>query len=223
MKTSLRALALMLSGLITAAPLALAHSVWIEDTSENQLVVRFGEPGETPEKSPGLLDRLAPPVAWTPGEDGKPSPFIVEKKSDHFLYVGANPAQTAFGETGFPVMGKEGKPASKPHFYLRWLPAGVTVAGTPSLTFDIVPTGEAGAFRVFFRNQPLADATVTIHAPGEKEQEAKTDAQGLLHLTASKSGLYLITANHREESTGFAAGKAYAIASHNVTLSWRQP
>lgn len=40
---------------------ALAHEVWIEDTPDGQLIVRFAEYGEKFEKSPGALDALSIP------------------------------------------------------------------------------------------------------------------------------------------------------------------
>src|SRR5262245_33764423 len=130
---------LPLAGLLAASPFARAHHVWIEDTPEKQLVVRFGEPGETFEKSPGHLDSLSLPVAWKPGADGKPAALVVEKKTDHFLLVATEPGAAVAGETIFPVMKRGDRPASWPHFYVRWQPAGVAAAVAPALTFDIVP------------------------------------------------------------------------------------
>lgn len=224
MKTSLHSLALVLAGIIAAAPLAFAHSVWIEDTSEKQLVVRFSDLGGEVEKSPGLLDRLLPLGAWMPGEDGKPSPFNVEKKSDHFLFVGASPAAPALAETGYPVMGKEGKPASKPHYYVRWQPAGTAAPAAPALTLDILPTATAGEFQVFFRGQRLPGAVVTVHGGKDEEKAPKltADTEGIFKFTAP-TGIALLTCNYKEQLTGFAGGKAYTTASHNASLTWRQP
>ncbi len=97
----------LLTLLVIATPLARAHSVWIEDTSDKQLVVSFDEPGEIFEQSPGCLDSLTMPTARTVDAGEKPVVFELRKNSDHFRYVGASPAQTAFGETAFPVKGKD--------------------------------------------------------------------------------------------------------------------
>lgn len=113
----------LLALLLIATPFARAHSVWIEDTPDKQLVIRFGEPGSEHEKSPGHLDSLSLPVAWTTGSDGKPASFAVEKKSDHFLMVEAAPSAAVAGETRFPVFKRGQRPASLPHFYVRWQPA----------------------------------------------------------------------------------------------------
>lgn len=214
-------LSLVLAGLLTAAPLALAHSVWIEDTSDKQLVVRFGELGGDIEKSPGHLDSLSLPVAWKTGEEGKPVSFTVEKKSDHFLLVGADPAGAVFGETRFPVMQRGKRPASWPHFYVRWQPARATAPAVPALTLDILPTGTPGEFRVYLRGEPLPNAIVQVHGGG-KEVDLKADAEGRF-LFAAQSGLVLLTCNHKENLKGFSAGAAYEVTSHNTALSWRQP
>ncbi len=207
--------------LLLGASLAHAHSVWIEDNAEKQLVVRFGDLGGDVEQSPGHLDSLSLPVAWKSGDDGKPVAFVVEKKSDHFLFVGATPTTTAFGETVFPVMKRGDRPASWPHFYARWQAAGAAAPTKPSLTLDILPSATAGEFQVFFRGQPLPNAVITVHSHA-REDEIKADAEGRFKFTAP-AGIALLTSNYKEQVKGFAGGAAYDVTSHNTALSWRQP
>ncbi len=200
-----------------------AHSVWIEDTPDGHLVVRFGEFGDELEKSPGNLDGLTQVVAFTKGADGKPTPFEVQKKADHYFLAGALSTQAVQAESGFSVLGKEGKPARKPLFYARWHQT-TSGAGTPALTFDIVPTGVAGEVRVYFRGQPLPDVKVTLHAPTGPDQEIIADKEGRAHFTADKPGLYLLTCSHQRETiNGFSVGLPYDAVSHNCSLTWRQP
>lgn len=132
-----------------------AHEVWIEDTTDGKLVVRFAEYGEEYEKSPGHLDSLKTPEAWTAGDDGKPKVFEVQKKSDHYLLVDAKPENGAQAEAAFAVMKRGDSHARKPIFYARWHQAKAGAA-TPALTFDIVPTATAGEVQVFFRGQPVS-------------------------------------------------------------------
>jgi hypothetical protein len=227
---------------------AQAHEVWIEDTPEGKLVVRFAEFGEKFEQSPGPLDALSLPFAWTtpdpkdpkatavagdapPAEarailEGQVKSFETQKKSDHFLLVGAAPDKVAQIETGFTVMGKPGnpeKPARKPNFYARWHPVGAG-AGQPGANLDIVPTGKPGEARVFFRGKPLADVKLKFHPPGAAEQELVSDADGLVRFEATKPGFYLLAgARHRETIAGFFGGKPFDVTSHNCSLAWRQP
>ena len=239
------------AALILAATGAGAHEVWIEDTPEGKLFVRFAEYGDDFEKSPGALDALTLPFAWTPGVESKEEPkkpgaekesagsreardikagkvesFAVEKKADGFLLAGAVATQAAQIETGFTVMGQAGdpeKPARKPYFYARWQPAGAGVA-KPALNFDLVPTGTPGKVCVYFRGKPLAGVKVKLYPPAEAEQELVSDAEGLVQFSATKPGLYLLAAAHQRETiTGFFGGKAYDAISHNCSLSWRQP
>jgi len=224
MKTTIRVLPSLLAGLLlAAAPLARSHSVWIEDAA-GQLVVRFGEPGNEYEKSPGHLDSLTLPVAWRLGAENKPEPFVVEKKSDHFLLVGAPLAAGAAGETRFPVFQRGKRPASWPQFYVRWHPAGAPAPEAPALTLDILPAGQPGEFRVWLRGQPLPGAKVGIeHLGTGTGTELTADADGIVRYAADKPGIVLLVCNHKEETPGFAGGLRYEVLSHNTALSWRQP
>jgi hypothetical protein len=201
-----------------------AHEVWIEDTPTGELVVRFGEYGDSFEKSPGSLDMMTLPAAWAPAADGKTTSFDVQKKADHFALPGSSASQIAQAETGFAVMGKPGnpeKPARKPYFYARWQAAGAGAA-EPALIFDLVPTATAGEVRVYFRGKPLAAVKAKLVAPDGAEQELVSDDAGLIHFTAPKPGFYLLYAQHQRENTpGFAGGKPFDQVSHNCSLTWR--
>ena len=200
---------------VVAATTARAHSVWIEPEG-GQLVIRFAEPDGKLEKSPGHLDSLSPPIAFSLVTN---TPAVVEapKKSDHFLLVGASPTNTACAETSFTV-----RAGRKPNFYARWQPDGA-VAATPLLTLDLVPTGKPGEVRAYFRGQPLGGIKATFHMPDEKEIELIADAEGFLHFTATEPGQYLVTiAHHREPLAGFHNGVAYTQTSHNCSLAWQQ-
>lgn len=59
--------------------------------------------------------------------------------------------------------------------------------------------------------------------PSAKEESTQADAKGGIQGDTSKSGLYLVTAHHREQVSGFSAGKAYERISYKASVSWRQP
>jgi hypothetical protein len=198
-----------------AVVMARAHSVWIEPTGTNQLVVRFAEPGTDFETSPGHLDALSAPLAFAVVTNA-PSPVEAPKRADHFLLTGASPTNAACLETSFTVRGKR-----KPLFYARWQPAGLTVA-SPLLTLDLVPTGKPGEVRAYFRGQPLGGITAVLRTPDETEEELTADADGFIRFKADAPGQYLLTiAHHREPLAGFHAGRAYEQTSHNCSLAWR--
>lgn len=201
---------------VATAVTAHAHSVWIEP-KDGQLVIRFAEPGNDFETSPGYLDNLASPIAFL-FVTNAPLAIEARKKPDHFLLAGASTTNTVCVETAFTVRG-----GRKPYFYARWQPVGAG-AGTPLLTLDLVPTGKAGEVRVYFRGKPLGGIAATLRTPDDNEQKFIADAEGFLHFTSKQSGLYLLTiAHHREPLAGFHVGRPYEQTSHNCSLVWRQP
>ena len=194
---------------------ALAHSVWIEP-NDNQLVIRFAEPGDDFETSPGQLDNLSAPAAFILITNA-PVFVIAAKQSHGFALVGSSPTNTACAETIFTVRGRR-----QPNFYARWQPAGAGEA-RPLLTLDLVPTGEPGEVRAYFRGQPLGGIKAMLRTPDEKEVELTADAAGFLHFEPKQTGQYLLTlAHHREPLAGFYNGVPYKETSHNCSLVWSQ-
>ncbi|MCW1884358.1 DUF4198 domain-containing protein [Luteolibacter flavescens] len=219
MKRSLR------SGIIACLVLAssaLAHSVWVEPGPDGALVVRFGELDGEVEKSPGHLDALEIPAAviLPVGEEAKL--LESQKKADHYTLGGTKPDQTLVMETAFPVMSFGGGAPRRPIFYSRWLPeGGDKVAGQPSLTLDIVPTGKPGEARVYFRGKPLPDTKARLNAPDGSHTPLKTDAEGIVKFTTNDTGRWVLTVpGYSEEVPGFANGQPYSVASHNASLTW---
>jgi hypothetical protein len=195
---------------------AKAHTVWIE-TLDGKLIIRFAEPAGNYEKSPGHLDSLSVPSAFTVITN---APMMVEspKKTNHFLMVSASPTNVAGVESVFTV-----RAARKPHFYARWQPSGAG-AGTPLLTFDLVPTGKPGEARVYFRGQPLGGLKATLRTPDDNEKEIPVDAEGYVRFDSKQRGLHLLTIPHyRESIAGFHLGRTYQQTSHNTALTWVQP
>ncbi len=202
--------------LLVAAHTSLhAHTVWLEPLG-GQLAVRFAEPGKPFETSPGHLDALSPPQGFVVASN-KPVAAVITKKTDHFAIAESQPGTVAGVESIFTVRG-----GRKPYFYARWQPS-FAEAGSPALTLDLVPTGQAGEVRAYFRGQPLAKATATLRAPDGQEHKLEADAEGRIHFTAKQPGLWLLTiAHYREPLAGFYLGTAYKETSHNTALSWRQ-
>ncbi len=204
----------VLSAVFFAATVS-AHTIWIEPL-DDKLVIRFAEPGNKFEKSPGYLDSLTAPVSFVLGTSNAPVAVENPKKTDHFQIMGASVTNTVCTETIFTVRG-----GRKPYFYARWQPAGGG-AGTPLLTLDIVPTGRPGEARAYFRGQPLSGIKATLYTPDEKEQELTADADGMFRFPSEQPGRYLLAiAHHRESLAGFHLGRVYQQTSHNAALSWR--
>ena len=214
-------------GIATRA--GIAHEVWIEDTPSGELVVRFAEWGDEYEKSPGNLDMLTVPEAWSQAKDGATTSLQVKKGADGFPLAGATKTTSVQAETIFNVIGGEpggtgdqAGPSRRPFFYARWHVPGQEAA-KPSLNFDIVPTGKAGEFCVYFRGKPLPDIEVFAHMPEGREAMLKSDKDGLVSISVDKSGTYMLHCKrYREMINGFSGGKAYTAVSHNCSVCWRQ-
>ena len=132
--------------------------------------------------------------------------------------AGASSTNVAGVESIFTV-----RAGRKPHFYARWQPAGAG-AGTPMLTFDLVPTGMPGEARVYFRGQPLGGLKATLRTPDDTETEIAVDAEGYVRFESRQSGLHMLTiAHHRESIGGAHLGRTYHQTSHNTALTWVQP
>jgi hypothetical protein len=201
--------------ILCAINAASAHSVWIEP-KDDQLMIRFAEPGDDFERSPGQLDNLSAPAAFILVTN-TPAAVAAVKGSDGFLLVGTTPTDITCAETTFTVRG-----GRKPNFYARWQPDGGG-AVTPLLTLDLVPTGRPGEARAYFRGQPLGGIKATLRTPDEKETELAADGDGFLHFDPKQPGHYLMTiAHHREPLAGFYNGIPYKETSHNCSLAWRQ-
>lgn len=208
--------------------LASAHSVWIETLEAKSLIVRFGDPGDEIESSPGALDKLVLPLAWNPVAAGaKIAELPVAKKTDGFLLEQTTPEKSTLIETTFPVMAraaKDDKPAQArlPRFYARWHTPGAAAA--PSATLDLVPGTEAGQAKVFFRGKPLAGAKVRLIPPSGEPVALTSDENGLVKFTPSGKGLHvLLCPGHSEVVSGYYLGEAYDVVSHNASLAWIQP
>lgn len=217
-------LPLLCAGVLTLnAGHALAHSVWIEPAPEGRLVVRFAEPGEEFETSPGHLDSVGQPVAFVAGKDDPPRTLTVSKQSDHFLLADCGPGDGACLQSDYAVMTRGPSPGRKPIFYARWQPEGAGAAA-PALTLDLVPMGRPGVVRAWFRGKPLPDVAAVLRRPDGTEEELKADANGFLRFQAEASGFYhLSIARHRESLAGFHQGNAYELTSHNAALTWIVP
>jgi len=196
-----------------------AHSVWIEPTDANEMVIRFAEPTGNLERSPGHLDSLAVPMIFqsVPGATNAPTILDTSKKKDHYLIEGGSATNIIGAETSFMV-----RAARKPLFYARWQPAGAG-EGKPLLTLDLVPTGKPGEARLYLRGEPRGNVKAILHTPTGDEKEYPVDAEGYVRVPATEPGLYLLTVAHqREPIAGVHLGVPYKETSHNCALSWVQ-
>lgn len=216
---------LLLSLAILAAPAAHAHHVWLEQDGKT-VKLQFGEFGlNQRETTPGLLDKFVAPTATLIGTSGERA-LTVTKSAGGFVLSGAPAAgESIVAEEGnYPSWEttKDGNVSTH-----VWIPAARLATGfgaqQPKLALDIVPTGTAGQFKVFYKGQPLPKAVVNATVPSGWAREATTDAQGAVQFDLPWRGVYVLEAKHTDKTGGERAGKTYASASYVTSLTVTQP
>lgn len=213
--------------LLGMAASAQAHQIWIEQADGQNAIVRFGEFGDNlREASPGLLDKFVKPAATLISAGG-------EKKSDA--------TKTATGFT-LPFRAADGdsivaEDASYPLYTWkqqdkelqnRYYPAARLITGfaaqQPKLVLDLVPAGEEGQFKLFFKNQPRAKTKVTLVTQSGWSREAVTDEQGLVKFDMPWKGTYVAEVSLNDRSAGERAGASgtekFDAVSYATTVTY---
>ena len=205
---------------------AAAHQVWIErDASGAKLY--FGEFGDNlHEVSPGYLDKLVQPTATLLTATGE-KPVPVTKQRDGYAVAGrpAKGESLIVLDAAYPIL--ESKEGEKP-IRTAWTPAarivGSLTAQTPKLVLDIVPTGTAGEFQVFFRGAPLADAELTLTAASGWSRQGNSDAAGKVRFSLPWKGTYGLLVRHKDNAPGSRTTQKgterYDRASFGTTLTF---
>jgi uncharacterized GH25 family protein len=201
-----------------------AHQIWIEQTNQTA-TLQFGEFGENlRETTPGLLDKFVQPGATLLSAKGEQA-LTLNKTADGFtLSALAAPGDSIVAEeTYYPVIeNKRGDTITR----LAWTPAARYITNfsqqQPKLTLDILPTGKAGEFKVFYKGLPLPKAKVAAVVQSGWAREATANEQGLVSFDLPWRGKYVLEAQHSDKSAGERHGKSYDVASYVTTLSFVQ-
>lgn len=220
-------LALAAIALLATATTAQAHQIWIEQADGQNAVVRFGEFGENlREASPGLLDKFAKVTGTLIATKG-------EQKSDATKTAGGFtlPFKAASGDSivaedaSYPLY--QSKQQDKP--ITGWYyPAARFITGfaaqKPKLVLDLVPTGQDGEFKLFFKDQPKAKTKVTLVTQSGWSKEANTDEQGVVKFDMPWKGTYVAEVSFNDRTAGDRAGangaEKYDSVSYATTLTY---
>lgn len=220
---------LLLSSLVALAaiaPAAQAHHVWLEQDGKT-VKLQFGEFGlNQRETTPGLLDKFVAPSATLVSAKGD-TPLKLEKTAKGYVVSGATlSAGDAIVAEDNAYPGWETTKDGKTSQHI-WIPAARLATGfaaqQPKLALDIVPTGTAGGFKVFYKGQPLPKAKVAITVPSGWSKEAESDASGAVKFDLPWKGTYVLETAHTDKTGGERAGVQYASASHTSSLTVVQP
>ena len=198
------------------------HSVYFDENKNSEIKLRFGEFQDEYEESPGYLDSLDAINAWKINDKNEPEKLDIEKQKNGFSLTAQNSDNIA-AQTGFPVMARTDQ-TRKPYFYARWC-ANFKSKSIPTLTLDIVPNGQKGEVKVFFRGKPLTGIKLNLYTPEYDKIELISDKNGIVLFKENikSKGIYMLKiARFSENITGFDQGKLYKIISHNCSLNWNQ-
>tara|TARA_B100000676_G_scaffold292494_1_gene328186 strand:- start:348 stop:1019 length:672 start_codon:yes stop_codon:yes gene_type:complete len=198
------------------------HSVYFDENKNSEIKLRFGEFQDEYEESPGYLDSLDAINAWKINDKNEPEKLDIEKQKNGFSLTAQNSDNIA-AQTGFPVMARTDQPR-KPYFYARWC-ADFKSKSIPTLTLDIVPNGQEGEVKVFFRGKPLTGIKLNLYTPEYDKIELISDKNGIVLFkdNIKSKGIYMLKiARYSESISGFDQGKLYKIISHNCSLNWNE-
>lgn len=213
MKTFIQSLIAMTA---MAAGCAHAHYLWIEP-GDTETRLFFGEPDVLlKEKSPGKLDGIKSPQAFTPDGHGKWKPVALARTADSFSIAGNKTATIAVKEESLEVrdLSKHGLGHAKSNYYARYgAPSGNAAA---PLALDIQPTGPNG-YTLTYRGAPLAGTKLQVIAPNTWTQEHSTDDKGIVRINTPWRGQYVIHVLHVDKTPGEFEGKQYESLRNHFT------
>lgn len=216
--------AVVCTTLLSLAPAAFAHYLWIERDGE-RVRVYFGEVNEVREQSPGRLDEIVGPRLVTVTGEGAERELALERRRGSFAAAGASHAGNLVAtEARYAVKdwSRQGIGVVKPMFYARtseW-PARSSLPNTAAMRLDVRPApGKSEAVEVLFDGKPLAGAKVVVHAPNGWDREEKADEQGLALTAMPWRGHYVVEVIHKEVAAGEFEGKRFEAVRHRATLS----
>lgn len=206
---------------------ALGHEVWLEaDGAATTLY--FGEFGDNlHEASPGYLDKLTRPTAAVVSAGGA-KPLQSKRLADGIAFAGraATGESVVAVDSAYPLM--EGKEGDKP-VRTAWTPAARYVpelrAHDAKLMLDVVPTNDAGQFRVTFRGAPLPNAEVRLTAASGWALDGRTDDAGNVSFKLPWRGTYVLLVRHKDPTPGRRQGaqgveETFDAASFATTLTF---
>lgn len=193
-----------------------AHEIWIERDGNGPVRVYFGEPAqELLDHGQDEIKRIVSPKIFTAhASAGK----LQSTDSDHLLAPLQGQGDVwLFDDKVFePWQGESGQYEAV-SYYAR---AG-RESTTARLDLELVPTRPGGdELVVLYRQQPLADAEVSVIDPQKWQKTLKSDAQGKVKLPVLHHGRNIVVVSHKEPVQRQIGGKEVALIHHISTLTF---
>ena len=202
---------------LLACGTAQAHYLWIE-SGDSGAKLYFGEAEVLlKETSPGKLDNIKGPQAFTVDKSGAKATAAITRAADHMAVAG-KAAAVLVAEESLEArdLSKHGMGVAKPNYYAR---TGQPASGAAVLPLDVQAQGP-NAFAILYRGQPLKDAKLEVIAPNTWMQEHTTDAQGVVHINTPWRGQYVLHVLHVDKTPGEFGGKKYDNVRSHFTYTF---
>ena len=222
--TKLTIAAIALLGMLASAQ---AHQIWIEQPEGQNAVVRFGEFGENlRETSPGLLDKFVKPTGTLISAKGEQRSDAAKTANGFKLpFSAASGDSIVAADASYPLYTwkQQGKDTTNWYYPAARLITSFA-AQKPKLVLDLVPTGEEGQFKLFFKDQPKAKTKVTLVTQSGWLKEGHTDEQGLVRFDMPWKGTYVAEVSFNDRTAGERAGSSgpekYDGVSYATTVAY---
>ncbi len=216
----------IVAALAFAAP-AQAHQIWIEQPGTGNATIRFGEFGENlREASPGLLDKFVKPAGTLLSAKGEQKSDAAKAADGFTLPFKAASGESIVAEDAqYPLYTwKQGDKDTTNWFH----PAARLITGfaeqQPKLVLDLVPAGQPGRYKLFFKGQPKAKTKVTLVTQSGWSKEAQTNEQGLVEFDMPWKGTYVAEVSVNERTPGERPGangpEKYDAVSYVTTATY---
>lgn len=223
----MKKLSLVVVATFAAMTTAHAHQIWIEQIDGENAVVRFGEFGENlREASPGLLDKFAKPTGTLVSAKGEQKSDATKTANGFTLPFKAGAGDSIVAEdASYPLFQTKLQDKQITGWYY---PAARFITGfaalKPKLVLDLVPTGQDGEFKLFFKDQPKAKTKVTLVTQSGWSKEANTDAQGVVKFDLPWKGTYVAEVSFKDQTAGERTGangaEKYDGVSYATTVTY---
>ena len=207
----------LIGAALLASGTAQAHYLWIE-SADGGAKLYFGEAEVLlKEKSPGKLDSIKGPQAFTADASGNKAAAAISRAADHIAISGKAAAVVAAEESLEPSdLTKYGLGIAKSNYYAR---NGQAASGAAVLPLDIRAQGP-NTFAVLYRGQPLKGAKLEVIAPNTWMQEHIADAQGIVHINTPWRGQYVLHVLYVDKTPGEFSGKQYDNVRNHFTYTF---
>lgn len=203
---------------LLASGMAQAHYLWLE-SGQAGASLYYGEvDAQLKEKSPGKLDRIAAPQAFTAD---KAKPVELHRHANHLAIASGKAVTVLALEESVAVadLSKSNLGMAKSNYYAR-LGLPLAAGATSPLALDITQGSKANSFILLYRGQPLKNAKLGVIAPNTWMQEHKTDAQGAVEINTPWRGQYVVHVLHIDRTAGEFSGQQYDNLRNHLTYTF---